>query len=134
VRVAMGSQRDVSGNDFLDLSPSIWLGPLGLRGDADVINGSQYDPDAANKLQRTNKSFGMFSQLVGSPRLSGNAWYAFADPMVAPAMEVAFLDGVQEPFLENELGFTVDGTRWKVRLDYGVAWVEYKSAYRNPGA
>ena len=134
VRVAMGSQRDVSGNDFLDLAPSIWLGPLSLKGDADVINGSTYDPDASNKLQRVNKSYGMFSRTIGSPRLSGNAWYAFADPSVAPALEVAFLDGVQEPYLENENGFSVDGVRWKVRLDYGVAWVEFKSAYRNPGA
>ena len=134
VRVAMGQQRDVSGNDYLDLAPAIWLGPLGLKGDADVINGSKYDPDASNKLERVNKSYGMFSTLIGSPRLSGTPWFAFADPAVAAAMEVAFLDGNQEPYLENEIGFTVDGTRWKVRLDYGVAWVEPKAAYRNPGA
>lgn len=134
VRTAMGSQKDVSGNDFLDLQPSIWLGPLGLKGDADVINGSKYDPDASNKLERNNKSYGMFSRTIGSPRLTGTAWYAFADPNVAPAIEVAFLDGNQEPYLENEIGFTVDGTRWKVRLDYGIAWVEYKSSYKNPGA
>ena len=134
VRTAMSSQRDVSGNDYLDLQPSIWLGPIGLKGDADVINQSKYDPDASNKLERVNKALGIFSRTIGSPRLSGTAWYAFADPQVAPAIEVAFLDGNQEPYLENEIGFSVDGTRWKVRHDYGVAWVEYKSAYKNPGA
>lgn len=134
VRTAMASQKDVSGNDYLDIQPSIWLGPIGLKGDADVINQSKYDPDASNKLERVNKALGIFSRTIGSPRLTGTAWYAFCDPQVAPALEVAFLDGNQEPYLENEVGFSVDGTRWKVRHDYGVAWVEFKSAYKNPGA
>ena len=134
VRTAMASQKDVSGNDFLDIQPSIWLGPIGLKGDADVINQSKFDPDASNKLERVNKALGIFSRTIGSPRLTGTAWYAFCDPQIAPALEVAFLDGNQEPYLENEMGFQVDGTRWKVRHDYGVAWVEFKSAYRNPGA
>ena len=90
-RTAMRSQRDVSGNDYLDLSPAIWLGPIGLQGTADVINRSEYDPDAANKLQRVNMSAGIFERVLGTPRLSGTAWYAFANPNVAPAMEVAFL-------------------------------------------
>lgn len=134
VRTAMALQRDVSGNDYLDLAPAIWLGPIGLKSSADVINSSRYDPDASNKLEKVNAALGIFSTLIGSPRLTGTAWYAFADPQVAPAIEVVFLDGNQEPFLDNEVGFTVDGTRWKVRLDYGVGWVEYKSAYKNPGA
>ena len=134
VRTAMANQKDVSGNDFLDIQPSIWLGPVGLKGDADVINQSRYDPDASNKLERVNKALGIFSRTIGSPRLTGTAWYAFCDPMIAPALEVAFLDGNQEPYLENENGFQVDGTRWKVRHDYGIAWVEFKSSYRNPGA
>ena len=134
VRVSMGLQLDVSGNDYLDIRPAIWLGPLGLKGDADVVNMSEYDPDTAGKLQRPNKSRGTFSLVVGSPRLSGTAWYAFASPSEAPVIEVAFLDGVQTPFLDQEQGFTVDGTRWKVRLDYGLAPIDYRGAFRNPGA
>lgn len=134
VGVAMGSQKDVSGNDFLDLRPAIWLGPLGLKGDANVVNNSEYDPDTNNKLQRVNKSRGLFTTIVGSPRLTGTGWYGFADPSQAPVIEVAFLDGNQEPFLDMQQGFTVDGTTWKVRLDYGVAAIDWRGAYRNPGA
>jgi hypothetical protein len=53
---------------------------------------------------------------------------------MAPAIEVVFLNGVQEPFLDNELGWRVDGTEWKVRLDYGVGAVNWRSAIKNPGA
>lgn len=58
----------------------------------------------------------------------------FADKDMAPAIEVVFLNGVQEPFLDNELGWRVDGTEWKVRLDYGVGAVNWRSAIKNPGA
>lgn len=134
MRVLMTQQRDVGGNDYLDLRPAIWLGPVGLGGEARVVNGSEYDPDSNNKLQRANKVRGLVADIVDSPRLSGTAHYMFADPADAPAFEVAFLDGNDAPYLENETGFTVDGTSWKVRLDFGVGVRDYRGAVKNNGA
>lgn len=133
-RQGMAKQKDVGGNDYLDLRPAVWLGPLSIGGAARVTNGAQYDPDTANKLQRPNIVNGLFADIVDSPRLTGTRWYAFADPQVAPALEVAFLDGVSDPYLELQNGFTVDGAQWKVRLDYGVAGIDYRGAWTNPGA
>ncbi|WP_341674952.1 ClpP-like prohead protease/major capsid protein fusion protein [Niveibacterium sp. SC-1] len=133
-RLAMASQRDVSGNDYLDIRPQLWLGPMGLGGDARVVNGAEYDPDTANKLQRPNKVRGLVSDIVDTPRLAGTAWYFFAAPSDAPVIEVDFLDGQQEPYLELQNGFDVDGGRYKVRLDYGVTGVDYRGAVRNAGA
>lgn len=133
-RQLMASQRDVGGNDFLDLRPSIWLGPMALGGLARVINDSQYDPDANNKLQRANMAARIFSDIVDTPRLSGTVWYAFANPADAPVMEVVFLDGNDAPYLELENGFDVDGARWKVRLDFGVGAIDWRGVVRNPGA
>ena len=133
-RVKMASQTDISGNDFLDLRPAIWLGPMGLGGEARVINESQYDPNADNKLQRPNKVRGLFRDIVDTPRLSGTRFYLFADPMEAPVLEVAFLDGNQTPYLELQNGFEVDGAVYKVRLDYGVAAIDYRGAITAPGA
>lgn len=129
----MALQRDVSGNDFLDLRPTVLLVPRALEGTARVINGSEYDPDANNKLQRPNVVRGLFTDIVGSPRLSGTRRYLFADPGIAPVIEVAFLDGQAEPYMEMEDGFDVDGARWKVRLDYGVAAVDFRGAVTNAG-
>lgn len=133
-RVLMRAQKDVGGNDFLEISPDVWLGPDGIVGQAKVVNNSTFDPDAANKLQRANIAAGMVRDIVGSPRLSGNRWYFFADPNQAPVMEVAFLDGVDAPFIEMEEAFTTDGARWKARLDYGVAGTDYRGAVTNAGA
>lgn len=132
-RVVMGSQVDVSGNEFLDLRPAVLLVPLGLGGTARVINDAQYDPDTSGKLQRPNMVRGLFRDIVDTPRLTGKRRYLFADPNETPVIEVAFLDGIQEPFIEQQSGFTVDGAQYKVRLDFGVAALDYRGAVTNAG-
>jgi hypothetical protein len=132
-RVVMAEQLDVGGNDYLDLRPQVLVVPIGLGGTARVVNDAQYDPDTANKLQRPNKVRGLFQDIVDTPRLSGTRRYLFANPSEAPVIEVAFLDGQQEPFLEMQDGFDVDGSRWKVRLDYGVGVIDFRGAVTNDG-
>lgn len=132
-RVAIAKQLDVSGNDYLDLRPKIWLGGVQNGGEARVTNDSQYDNDGT-KLQKPNKVRGLFADVVDSPRITGTEWYMFADAMDAPVIEVGFLNGEQAPFLDSMEGFNVDGMQWKVRLDYGVAAIDYRGAYKNPGA
>jgi hypothetical protein len=51
-----------------------------------------------------------------------------------PALEVVFLNGVQEPYLEQREGWRTDGTEFKVRHDYGVGAINYRSAVTNAGA
>ncbi len=133
-RVAMASQKDVSGNDYLDLRPAVLLVPIGLGGTARSINDAQYDPDTANKLQKPNIVNGLFRDIVDTPRMTGTRRYLFADPSEAPVLEVAFLDGNQNPYLELQNGFDVDGARYKVRLDYGVGAIDYRGAVTNAGA
>lgn len=133
-RVVMAGQKDISGNDYLDLRPAVLLVPLSLGGTARSINEAQYDPDTANKLQKPNVVNGLFRDIVDSPRLSGTRRYLFADPNEAPCLEVAFLDGAEEPYLEMQNGFDVDGARYKVRLDYAVGGVGYQGGVTNAGA
>lgn len=133
-RVVMASQTDVSGNEILDLRPAILVVPIGLGGDARVLNEAQYDVSVSNKFQVPNKVRGLFSTIVDTARLTGTRRYLFADPSVAPTIEVAFLDSQQEPYMEMKEGWRVDGAEWKVRLDYGVAAVDYRGAVTNAGA
>ena len=134
MRQKMASQKDVGGNDYLDLRPAALLCGMGQGGAARVINGAEYDPDTANKLQRPNMVRGLFSDVVDSPRIAGTRVYAFADPAIAPTLEVAFLEGRQDPYLERQEGFDVDGSRFKVRLDYGIAAIDYRGAVTAKGA
>ena len=130
-RVKMASQKDVSGNDFLDLRPAVFLSGLVYGSAGRVLNTSQYDPDIANKLQRPNICAGLFRDVVDSPRITDTTWFLFADPNEAPVIEVAFLEGEDQPFLDQQEGFSVDGSRWKARMDFGVGAVDYRGAVRN---
>lgn len=133
-RVAMASQQDVGGNDYLDLRPAIWLGPLALGGQAREVNGAEYN-DATSKNQRKpNVVRGLFTDIVDTPRLTGDPWYMLANPSDAPVFEVGFLNGQQEPYAEMQEGFRVDGVSWKIRHDYGVAAVDYRGIVKNAGA
>ena len=133
-RVAMMSQKDPSGNEFLMITPSIWLGPPSLSDTARVVNGSIYDPDTANKLQRNNPVYGMVQTVLDHPQLSGTDWYLFASPSIAPTFEVVFLDGQSEPRMSMDEDFATSGLAWKVELAFGVGVVDYRGAYRNDGA
>ncbi len=50
-----------------------------------------------------------------------------------PVIEVAFLNGVQTPVLEQETNFRTDGLSWKVVHKYGVGAVGWRGAAFNPG-
>lgn len=133
-RVAMAIQKDIGGNEFLDIRPNIWLGPMAKGGDVRVIVGAQYDPDTADKLQKPNKVNGLVQSIVDSPRISGNEWYLFADPTVAPVIEVVFLNGQSEPVVAMEENFTSAGLNYRVELPFGVGAIGYEGAYKNVGA
>ena len=133
-RVIMAAQTDPSGNEILDLRPAKLLIAAGLGGTANVINQSQYDPDTANKLQRPNMVVGLFDDIIDTGRLTGTRRYMFADPSIAPVIEVAFLEGEQQPFMEIQDGWRVDGVEWKVRHDFGVAAVDFRGAVTDAGA
>jgi hypothetical protein len=137
-RVAMGYQKDPSNNEVLALQPAILVVPLGLGSTARTINDSQYDPDTvANKAQmKPNAVRGLFRDIVDTARLAAGTTrrYLFADPSVCPTIEVAFLDGQDMPFMDMQQGWRQDGVEWKVRLDFGVAPVDFRGAVTNAGA
>lgn len=130
VRQAMGSHLNVGGTDYTGVLPKIWLGPLALGSTAREINGMQFNDESQKLQNRPNVVRGLFSEVVDTPRLSGNIWYAFADPAEEPVIEVGFLDGEQAPYTEIQNGFETDGVTWKIRLDYGVAAVGWRGAYK----
>ena len=124
-------QMDPSQNDYLSLVPAVAVCRPTLTATFKILNGAVYDPTAeSNKAQnKPNAVAGIVQDIVDSPRITWNAWYLFADPNIAPVIEVAFLDGNDVPFLDQQTGFTVDGTQYKVRLDYGVNEIDYRGAY-----
>lgn len=132
-RQAMAKMKNVGGNEFLDIRPAVLLVPLTLGAKGREINSMEFNEESNKTNKRPNSVRGLFRDIVDTPRLSGNRRYIFADPNVAPVVEVAFLDGQQTPFLDNQTGWRVDGVEWKVRSDYGVGGVGCEGAVTNAG-
>jgi hypothetical protein len=59
-------------------------------------------------------------------------YYGFANPNIAPVMEVAFLDGNTTPFMEETVntGSAADGRTYKVRMDAVAKAVDWKGGQR----
>lgn len=128
----MENQQDPEGNEYIGARPSVLLVPRALRGTAISINESEFDPDTADS-NKPNTVRGFFDTVIATPRLAGTRRYLFADPMEMPCLEVAFLDGEQDPYLEMKEGWGTDGMEYKVRHDVAVAGVEYRGGVTDAG-
>lgn len=129
----MARQRDMTLQDYVIIKPKILLVPTEKKQLAwDVVN-SATDIGQANPMKR-NYAQSMNLEVVATPYLSGNAWYLFADPNDVEAFEVAFLDGEQTPYIDDEIEFMTDNMNMKVRLDYGVGAIDWRAGYKNAGA
>ena len=140
-RVILASQKDVSSNEYLNLAKYgqlTLLVPVSQGGQARVINRNEFEVPVAgattSKNQTKNMVQGLCKQVVDTPRLSGTGRILFADPGDAAAIMVAFLNGDQTPFLEQKLGWRVDGVEWKLRFDFGAQFFDPKGAVYNAGA
>jgi len=128
-RLAMRTQKDLDGVTPLNVTPKYLLAPPKFETTIEQILASIAAATAAD----VSVFAGKITPLI-EPRLNGNPWYLFADPNTAPVLEYAYLDGNQGPFFDQEEGWRVDGVEYKVRLDFGCGIVDYRDAYKNPGA
>ncbi len=69
---------------------------------------------------------------VGDANITGNGWYLFADPSIAPTFVYALLDGFEGPRLTSENTFGVQGMRVKLEHDFGVIKCETRFARVQP--
>lgn len=72
--------------------------------------------------------------VVSDANITGNPWYLFADPSIAPTFVYAYLEGFTGPRMSSEQQFSVQGLSVKLEHDFGVSAIDYRGAYRNPGA
>lgn len=129
----MAAQKDNSLRTVLNLAPRYLLAPRGKRLIAwDVLN-SPTDNTQSNPA-KPNYARSMNLELVTDAALTGNGWYLVTDPNIAAVIEVAFLDGNQTPYTDETVDFMTDAMIMKVRLDYGVAAMDWRGGYFNAGA
>jgi hypothetical protein len=71
---------------------------------------------------------------VSDAAVTGNQWWLFADPNVAPCFHYGFLEGFEGPRLSIADGWGVQGIKIKLEEDFGVSATDFRGGYRNAGA
>lgn len=133
-RYAMRTMTDSQGN-ALNINPAFVIVPAALEGTASQILTSTSVP-GENMNSGISNPVGNMGELVVESRLDGanpNQWFVAAE-QGADTIEVAYLDGQDAPYLEQQAGWTVDGTSFKARIDAGVAPLDFRGLFRGQTA
>lgn len=135
MRNGMGLQTDIGANAVgLNIRPGFLLVPLALEDTAKALMTDTTAPGQANPGVR-NQLVNM-AQVVSDPRLDADSVtrYYLAATQQWDTIEVAFLDGNQAPTLEQQTGWAIDGTDFKVRIDIAAAPMDFRTWQRDDGS
>lgn len=133
-RKAMRKQKGLNGSK-LNITPRFLLVPSDLETAADVLLRSLSDPAATNS-NTVNPFQNRLTPIVESrldPESGAVPYYLAADSGQIDTLEVAFLEGRQEPWLEERQSFDTDGMEYKVRIVFGAKAIDWRGLYKNPG-
>jgi HK97 family phage prohead protease len=143
-RSAMARQTDPNNGMPLNIQPKYLLVPSALKSTASILVASEKDPlglaSATGGATAPNPFYNQLT-VISDPYLDDSshtngtvAWYLLADQNLHDTFEVAFVGGQQTPYMESRDGWTVDGVEYKVRVEFGVAALDYRGMYRKKGA
>ena len=136
LRALMAKQTDGNAT-ALGITPAYLVVPEALRGQAIITVESETEIAASQNNSRRPNSVRNIAEVISDARLdaaSATAYYLIANPALFDTVEVAYLDGVKVPYLEQKDGWSVDGSSFKVRIDAGVKALDYRTMAKNAGA
>lgn len=130
---AMRSQKE--GEVTVPISPKFVLTPETHRSAVKQIFLSPTELGQANPMVPSKVAGEVV--VIADPELdiSGTmSTYLAADPNAFDTIEVLYLDGNEQPVLEQKDGWSIDGTEFKVRLDFGVKAFGWRGLRKIPVA
>jgi HK97 family phage prohead protease len=136
--VAMARQTDPNHGLALNIVPRYLVVPVTLSNTARVLVNAVYDPAGSAGTLPPNPFNGRY-EVVTDARLDGQtsgtaAWYLFADPNVFDTVEVAFLNGVAQPYMREEQEWDGSGTQYMVGIDFGVSVLDFRGMQKYRGS
>jgi len=133
-RQLMRVQKEPTTGRTLNIRPAFLLVPTALETVANQtiksasVKGADVNAGIINPIQN-------FATVIGEPRLDDNSaksWY-LAAAQGMDTIEVAYLNGVELPYIDQQEGFSSDGIATKVRIDAGVAPLDYRGLVKSSG-
>ncbi|WP_205952181.1 ClpP-like prohead protease/major capsid protein fusion protein [Pantoea stewartii] len=120
-------RRQKEGERHLNIRPAFVLVPTVMESIANQVirstsvKGADINAGIINPVQN-------FAKVIAEPRLddASQSTFYLAAAQGSDTIEVAYLNGVDTPFIDQIEGFTADGITTKVRIDAGVAPVDHR--------
>lgn len=136
----MRTQKDPDKRATLNVVPAYLMVPAALEGTADVLTTAMYQTGnmtSTTDAQLEKDGNNRFTNLtpIIEPRLDADdpgCWYLSSDPNsgVVDSVAIAFLNGEEQPFMEQQEGFDQDGVMYKIRLEATAAAIAYQGLQR----
>lgn len=141
--VTFGEQVKPNGRP-LGIPASLLLVPTALKVPAELLMTALLlnETTTTNKAKpASNPHTGKFdvvsSVYLSNPSFTGassKAWYLLADPNRLPALEVAFLNGIDRPTVEKtDADFNTLGIQFRGYIDFGVREQDHRGALKMKG-
>jgi len=131
--IKMAAQKDISAVDELGIEPAILLVPRKHKMLANKWMNSTNIPVAGDASRNEPNGVMGLADVIASSKIK-EGYYLLSSPDTTPVIEVVFLNGIEEPYIDTSEGWRTDGTEMKVRLDFGVAPIDYRGIQFNKGA
>jgi len=130
MRVKMGTQKEGDAN--LNIRLANLIVPMALEGSANVVRAAEFEVRASSDSsnQRVPNSVRDTFSVISDARLdadSGTTFYSSANSGMHDTIEVAYLDGQEAPYLDQQESWSTDGTKFKVRIDAGVSALDFRT-------
>lgn len=132
MRADMRGQTDDNGVR-LNIIPKFLIVPASLETTAKQYVATEVNPTQPSEVNVFKNAF----EVVVEPRLDSTDttdWFVAADPNQIDTIEIAYLDGQRGLYLEERMGFDVDGLEVKGRLDFAAKALDWRGLYKNEGA
>lgn len=124
---------DADGNPMGTEASTLLTGSTAYTPAREIFASALTTDGSTSKKPSANIYANMFTPAM-SRYLSAAPWYLVANPLSVPLMEVAFLNGREEPFVESaDADFNVLGVQMRCYYDYGAAFAEWRAAVRSTG-
>jgi ATP-dependent protease ClpP protease subunit len=138
LRTLMKTQSDVGGNAHnLNINPRYIFCPVALEGAAQVVAQSELEVGASTKNNTTPNVERNRWEIVSDSRLdaaSALRYYALGDPNVYDTIEVAFLDGVDAPQIQQVDMYDPLGVYWVSWIDCVAQPLDFRAMAVNDGS
>jgi hypothetical protein len=132
-RVAMRQQKSLDGIP-LNVNPSIIVAGPNKQTEIEQLLSTSL---LATQISNVNPFNGGGMSLLRpeiDAYITDNAWYLFADQAAAPTFAWGYVAGFEGPRFAIDQPFRMDGLSLKVAEDFGFGGIDFRGAYRNPGA